>query len=131
MKRMGIFFPLAIAVVLVTLPANSATEAAKKDQGALQDKYHVIQVGEFDIQPGVNFPPNYLASLPQQVIQRLKDSKKFTQVLASGRVSIPGRRSRDALGRNGDGLRRGQSRQALRRVWNGRGAGICHAQIFG
>ncbi len=83
MKRY-IFISLAIAVVLVRFPAYSATQAAKKDEGALQDKYHVIQVESFDIQPGVDFPPNYLAGLPQQVVQRLKDSKKFTEVLATG-----------------------------------------------
>jgi hypothetical protein len=83
MKRNTVFISLAIAVVFVTLPAYSATEPAKKDDGALQDKYHVIQVADFDIQPGVDFPPTYLASLPQQVAQRLKDSKKFTQVLAA------------------------------------------------
>lgn len=83
MKRTAIFVSLAIALVLVALPAYSASEPAKNDEGALQDKYHVIQVADFDIQPGVDFPPTYLTSLPQQVVQRLKDSKKFTQVLAA------------------------------------------------
>jgi len=84
MKRIGIFISLATTVVVVMLPAYSATQAAKRDEGALQDKYHVIQVEGFDILPGVDFPPNYLASLPEQVIQRLRDSKKFTEVLAAG-----------------------------------------------
>jgi hypothetical protein len=83
MKRAN-FISLAIAVVLVTLPASSATQATKNDEGALQDKYHVIQVEGFDIQPGVDFPPNYLTSLPQEVLRRLKDSNKFTQVLPAG-----------------------------------------------
>ena len=84
MKRTGIFISLAIAVVLVALPAFSAAQASEKKKGTVQDEYHVIQVEDFDIQPGVDFPPNYLASLPQQVVQRLKDSRKFTQVLAAG-----------------------------------------------
>ena len=87
MKRVGVFIFVAIAVVLLMLPTHSETPAAKKGEGTLQDKYHMIQVGDFDIQPGVDFPPNYLASLPQQVIQRLRDSKKFAQVLAAGEKS--------------------------------------------
>lgn len=84
MKRIGVVISLAIALVVVTLPTYSATQAANRDEGTLQDKYHVIQVEDFDIQSGVDFPPHYLARLPQQVIQRLKDSKKFAQVLAAG-----------------------------------------------
>src|SRR5436190_19961559 len=89
MKRMDVFISLAIAIVLVTFPTYSATQAAEKNEGALQDKYHAIQVEDFDIQPGVEFPRNYLANLPQQVIQRLKDSKKFAQVLAAGENASP------------------------------------------
>jgi uncharacterized protein DUF4410 len=85
MKRNATLVSLAIAVVVVMLPLfYSAAQTMQKDEGALQNKYHVIQVGEFDIQAGVDFPPNYLASLPQQLAQRLTDSRKFTQVLASG-----------------------------------------------
>jgi len=85
MKRTAILISLAIAVVVVMLPLSySAAQTMQKDEGALQNKYHVIQVGEFDIQAGVDFPPDYLASLPQQLVQRLTDSKKFTQVLALG-----------------------------------------------
>ena len=83
MNRTVSFIFLAIAVAFLT-PAYSATPASEKDEGALQDKYHVIQVEDFTIQPGVDFPPAYLANLPQQVVQRLRDSKKFTQVLAPG-----------------------------------------------
>ena len=85
MKRTRISISLVIAVVLVLLPAYSAAaQTSEKDEAVLQNKYHVIQVGDFDIQPGVDVPPNYLASLPQQLIQRLKDSKKFAEVLATG-----------------------------------------------
>lgn len=89
MKRIGIFTSFALAVVLVTLPVYSAGQAAKKDEATLQDKYHVIQVEQFEVQSGVDFPPNYLATLPQQLIQRMKDSKKFTQVLAAGEKASP------------------------------------------
>jgi Domain of unknown function (DUF4410) len=84
MKRSTIVIWVVIAVVLGMVPAYPAARPGDKDQGRLQDRYHVIQIGEFDVQPDVDFPPNYLASLPQQVLQRLKDSKKFTQVLAAG-----------------------------------------------
>ena len=83
MKR-SIFISLAITVVFVTLLHSSAAQVSKKDEGALQDKYRVIQVETFDTKIGVDFPPNYLASLPQEIVRRLKDSKKFTQVLPAG-----------------------------------------------
>src|SRR5947208_11674069 len=82
MKRAATFISLAVAIVLVMFPTFAAAQA--KDEGALQNKYHVIQVESFDVQPGVDFPADYLASLPPQVVQRLKDSRKFTQVLATG-----------------------------------------------
>jgi hypothetical protein len=82
--KCGNFIWFAMAVALVTFPASSAAQATTKDEGTLQDKYHVVQVESFDIQPGVDIPPDYLASLPQEVVRRLKDSKKFTQVLPVG-----------------------------------------------
>ena len=90
MNRTVIFISLAVAVVFLIPPAYSATPTSEKIEGALQDKYHVIQVEDFNIQPGVDFPPNYLANLPQQLQQRLKDSKKFTQVLAAGEKASQG-----------------------------------------
>lgn len=59
-------------------------QAANTSEGSLKDKYHVIQVENFDIQPGVELPPDYLASLPQELVRELKESKKFSEVLASG-----------------------------------------------
>ena len=58
MKR-SIFISLAITVVFVTLLHSSAAQVSKKDEGALQDKYRVIQVETFDTKIGVDFPPNY------------------------------------------------------------------------
>ena len=89
MKRINVFFSLAIAVILLTFATYSAAQAATKDEGALKDKYHVIQVEDFGIQPGVDLPPTYLAGLPQQAVHQLKDSKKFTKVLAAGEKALP------------------------------------------
>ncbi len=84
MKRIAISILLTSAVVLGLFAADSVAQTVQKDDGALQNKYRVIQVEGFSVQPGVDFPPNYLASLPQQLVQRLKDSKKFTQALMAG-----------------------------------------------
>jgi hypothetical protein len=84
MKGIAIFILLASAVVLGMLAADSIAQTVEKHEGALQNKYHVIQVQGFGVQPGVDFPSNYLASLPQQLVQRLRDSKKFTQALTAG-----------------------------------------------
>jgi len=84
MKHIAIFISLAIAAVLGVLAADSTAQTVLNDEGTLQNRYHVIQVQDFSVQPGVDFPPNYLAGLPQQLVQRLKDSRKFTQALAAG-----------------------------------------------
>ena len=52
MKRAATFISLAVAIVLVMFPTFAAAQA--KDEGALQNKYHVIQVESFDVQPGVS-----------------------------------------------------------------------------
>jgi len=80
---------VSLAFVLAMLQISSAAQATKQNPGTLQDKYHVIQVVGFDIQSGVDIPPDYLASLPQEVVRQLKDSHKFTQVLSGGEKASP------------------------------------------
>ena len=79
--RKSILLPLFCLALFGSL---TVSQTATSSEGSLKDKYHVIQVGNFDIQPGVELPPDYLASLPQEVVHELKESKKFSEVLASG-----------------------------------------------
>jgi hypothetical protein len=80
--RKAVLIVLLFCIALLTTFAMSQT--TNTSEGSLKDKYHVIQVENFDIQPGVELPPDYLASLPEEVVHELKESKKFSEVLASG-----------------------------------------------
>lgn len=76
------FAGMLVLFSLMTVFASA--EDKPNSQGLVKDKYHVIQVEPFDIQPGVDLPADYLASLPPHVVQQLKNSQKFQQVLAPG-----------------------------------------------
>jgi len=73
---------MLVACVLLALLSSAQTKS--NNEGMVKDKYHVIQVETFDIQPGMDIPPDYLATLPQQVAKQLKDSRNFQEVLAPG-----------------------------------------------
>ena len=83
--RRASFAGMLVAFVLLALLSSAQTKS--NGEGMVKDKYHVIQVDTFDIQPGVDVPPDYLATLPQQVAKRLKDARNFQEVLAPGERS--------------------------------------------
>ncbi len=70
---------LFIAVVLFASLASGQT--AKNTEDTLKHKYHVIQVGSFEVKPGVDLPPDFATGLPQAVASALKESKIFQEVL--------------------------------------------------
>jgi hypothetical protein len=70
-------------------PSTSSGQSAKDSGLTLRDQYHVIEVASFVIQTGVDFPPEYLAGVPQEVANKLKDSKRFGQVLLPGETPSP------------------------------------------
>ncbi|HST08881.1 MAG TPA: DUF4410 domain-containing protein [Terriglobales bacterium] len=77
----------AILVVLfscIALFSTFAVSQTANTNDTLKDRYHVLLVENFDIQPGVDLPPDYVAALPQEVVHELKESKKFSEVLAAG-----------------------------------------------
>src|SRR5271157_2977146 len=76
------FAGMLVLFSLMTVLASAQDKP--NNEGLIKDKYHVIQVEAFDIQPGVDLPADYLASLPPHVVQQLKNSQKFQQVLAPG-----------------------------------------------
>lgn len=60
------------------------TAAADQASATLKDKYHIIQVEKFEIREGVDFPPEYLASLQDELVKQLQESRKFEAVLRPG-----------------------------------------------
>jgi hypothetical protein len=69
------------------LPSISSGQTLKDSELTLKDRYHVVEVGNFVIQTGVDFQPEYLAGLPQEVANELKESNRFGQVLLPGEIS--------------------------------------------
>ncbi len=73
-----------LLIACCIFPSLCSGQATKEGDLTLKDKYHVIEVGSFIVQKGVDFPPEYLSALPQEVAGKLKDSKRFSQVLLPG-----------------------------------------------
>jgi Domain of unknown function (DUF4410) len=72
---------LCILTVLV-LGLVSETGAQKDD--VPKNKYQNIEVGNFDVDQGIEFPADYKKSLPDAIASKLKSLKKFKQVLQVG-----------------------------------------------
>jgi Domain of unknown function (DUF4410) len=92
MRMAGLGF-LTIAVtafLFVQDVKNSASTAAapnpnaSSDPGLVRQKYHVIQVDEFAVKQGVDFPPEYLKKTQQQLVKQLSDGKVLDEVVSAG-----------------------------------------------
>ena len=71
--------------LLAQTPGN-ASEAARAPagQGEIKDKYHVVQVDQFEVKQGVDFPPEYLRRVQEEISKQLVDTKLFEEVLLPG-----------------------------------------------
>jgi len=83
MNKVEIRNRLALAVALLLCTATVAFSQQKGDNG-LANRYQNIEVGKFDVEAGIDFPPDYLKDLPQAVVSKLRELKKFKQVLQAG-----------------------------------------------
>lgn len=79
-KRRVIPLVLLLAVLVPAVPATPREKAAKP----YEDKASTIEVVRFSIQPGVEFPPDYLVSLMEELVDQLKKTDKFLEVLREG-----------------------------------------------
>lgn len=75
------FSPASLFIAVVIFASLASGQTAKNTEDTLKHKYHVIQVGSFEVQPGVDLPPDFVAGLPQAVANALKESKIFQEVL--------------------------------------------------
>lgn len=75
---------LRVLFVLFAFALVASAQTTSKSEGLVKDKYHVIEIGTFDVQQGVELTPEFLSALPLQLVQQLKDSHKFQEVLAAG-----------------------------------------------
>ena len=73
-----------IAVIASALICATSTTAEKKDGNSTAAKYPYLQVNRFDVQPGLDFPPDYQLTIVEDVSKELGKIKGVTQVLREG-----------------------------------------------
>ena len=136
------WFPAALIVVLgsitMVLPANCAVETVK-------DKYHIVQVGKFELADGVTAPESF-GNLPDEINKAMQWVHVFESVLANGqqpaRVDQPVLRVEGVITGFNEGSRAGRyvggmgfgTAQLFARVKYvdaGSGALIADAQVIG
>ena len=69
-----------ISVLFLVLLGCAPVLAQTNTQNTIKNKYQNIEVVKFEIQEGVNFPPESRDVIMSQVVEELKQLKKFTQV---------------------------------------------------
>jgi hypothetical protein len=79
-------FIRTLALGLLVLCALALPAAAQGQLAGSESKnqYSNIEVGEFKVESGINFPADYQVALPGAVAAKLKDLKKFKQVIQDG-----------------------------------------------
>lgn len=77
-----------LAVIVSALPLSLAQEGSGAGntgtalrQGQIKDKYHLVEVEPFDVKQGVEFPPEYLKSLQEEISKQLVSAKVFEGAL--------------------------------------------------
>jgi Domain of unknown function (DUF4410) len=78
MKRLG---PLLVVCAVVACALRASSQTA---QPLLKDEYHSVEVGKFEVSPGVDFSAERLAALQDAIVKQLQDSKKLQEVLHAG-----------------------------------------------
>jgi hypothetical protein len=68
----------------VSTPAPAPTSNSPADQLVFRQKYRAIQVDEFEVKQGVEFPPEYLKKAHQEIVKQLATAKVFDEVLQTG-----------------------------------------------
>jgi len=71
----------AMGVGLMVLLPLSRVSAGEKQY---KDKYQNIEVMRFVVKEGIEFPPDYLVTMMEELVTQLKETKKFQEVLREG-----------------------------------------------
>jgi hypothetical protein len=89
--RIRRLIPVVIASVSPNLWAQTATNAISTSppnsppgQNSIREKYQAIQVDEFEVKQGVQFPPEYLKKAQDEIVKQLSDAKVMKEVLRTG-----------------------------------------------
>jgi Domain of unknown function (DUF4410) len=74
----------SIAVVASALALTVSATAQKDSSKTSEKKYHYVQVNRFDVQQGVDFPPDYQLTIDEDLNRVLGKIKGMKQVLREG-----------------------------------------------
>ena len=82
---------VVIASVSPNLGGQTATNAISTSppnlppsQRSIREKYQTIQVDEFGVKQGIQFPPEYLKRAQDEIVKQLSDAKVMKEVLRNG-----------------------------------------------
>jgi len=74
----------------ILLVGQQAPEPQTTSPIALKEKYRAVEVEKFDVLEGLQFPPEYVQSLQDEIVKEFGRSKTFDEVV------LPGQNPRDA-----------------------------------
>jgi Domain of unknown function (DUF4410) len=77
----------SIAVIAATFVLTTSTMAEKKSDSASDKKYQYVQINRFDVQSGIDFPPDYQLAIVEDLNKQLAKMKGVKQVLREGEAS--------------------------------------------
>ncbi len=80
---------LTIGVIATALMITTPAAAAGKSDSASGKKYEYIQVNRFDVQQGVDLPPDYQLTIVEGLVSQLGKIKGVKQVLREGETLPP------------------------------------------
>jgi hypothetical protein len=81
------FFSIAVIASALALAASATAQKDSSKTGA--KKYQYVQVNRFDVQQGVDFPPDYAVTIDEDLNKQLGKIKGMKQVLREGEP-LPG-----------------------------------------
>lgn len=76
------FFP--VVVIASAVMVTTCATAQKKSGNTTEKKYQYVQVNRFDVQPGVDFPPDYQLTIVEDLNKEIEKIKGVKQVLRDG-----------------------------------------------
>jgi hypothetical protein len=82
--RGRLFFATAVVTTRIPSLGLQAPGPQTTTPIALKDRYRDVEVEKFDVTEGVQFPPEYIQSLQDEIIRQFGKSEKFAQVLLPG-----------------------------------------------
>jgi hypothetical protein len=75
---------LSIAVIASALAVATPATAQKNTDKPSEKRYQYVQVNRFDVEPGVDFPPDYQLTIDEDLNKELGKIKGLKQILREG-----------------------------------------------